>query len=142
MNLEDIKTQIKRRPWWMNAMLLFCAFMTFIYLPWDVFIKPLAEDQEVWFGILFTGWPAKIGAVVHWFVYGAGTWGFLKMKPWMHPWAALYVAQIAFGMGVWSALNGSGSGLLSGLLVAAPFAGLSYLLVRHRARFNNDADLN
>jgi hypothetical protein len=32
----------------MNAILLFCAYMTFIYLPWDIFIKPLEVDQEVW----------------------------------------------------------------------------------------------
>ena len=26
----------------MNVFLAFCAYMTFIYLPWDIFVKPLA----------------------------------------------------------------------------------------------------
>ena len=63
----------------MNALMLFCAYMTFIYLPWDVLLKPLSEDQEVWFGLLFTGWAAKAGGVLHWYVYGAGFWGFWKI---------------------------------------------------------------
>ena len=54
-----LREGLARRPLWMNAILLFCAYMTFIYLPWDIFIKPLKVDQEVWFGVLFTGWAAK-----------------------------------------------------------------------------------
>ena len=46
-----LRTGLARRPLWMNAILLFCAYMTFIYLPWDIFIKPLKVDQEVWFGV-------------------------------------------------------------------------------------------
>ena len=68
-----LREGLARRPLWMNAILAFCTYMTFIYLPWDVFIKPLEVDQEVWFGVLFTGWAAKAGALLHWFVYGAGT---------------------------------------------------------------------
>ena len=83
--INKLKQQLGQRPHWMNALLLFCAFMTFIYLPWDIFLKPLSEDQEVWFGLMFTGWAAKAGALAHWFVYGAGTLGFWKMKSWMHP---------------------------------------------------------
>jgi hypothetical protein len=119
----------------MNGILLFCAFMTFIYLPWDVFIKPLDQDQEVWFGVLFTGWAAKFGALLHWAVYGAGFWGFLKMKPWIHPWAAVYSAQIAFGMLLWSALDGGGSGIVRGAVAAIPFIALTVALLRSKARF-------
>jgi hypothetical protein len=126
---------LKLRPWWMNGILLFCAFMTFIYLPWDVFIKPIDQDQEVWFGVLFTGWAAKFGALLHWIVYGAGFWGFLKMKPWIHPWAAVYVAQIAFGMLLWSAMDERGSGLVRGAVVAIPFIALAVALVRSKAKF-------
>ena len=53
-----LRKGLARRPLWMNAILLFCVYMTFIYLPWDIFIKPLKVDQEVWFGVLFTGWAA------------------------------------------------------------------------------------
>lgn len=121
----------------MNGLMLFCAFMTFIYLPWDIFIKPLSQDQEVWFGFLFTGWAAKIGAMLHWLVYGAGTWGFWKMRTWMHPAAALYVFQIALGMLIWSAMDERGSGLTSGILVALPFAALAVFLLRSRGRFTS-----
>ena len=48
---KQLKQNFALRPIWMNAVMGFCFFMTFIYLPWDIFIKPLAEDQEVWFGV-------------------------------------------------------------------------------------------
>lgn len=130
--LHALRDNLKLRPHWMNALMLFCAYMTFIYLPWDVFLKPLAEDQEVWFGLLFTGWAAKLGGVLHWFVYGGGLWGFWKMRPWMPLWAALYTAQIALGMFVWSYLDARGGGALSGLLVAIPFLILAVLLWRSK----------
>ena len=63
------------RPWWMSALLVFSGFMAFIYVPWDLFIKPVESDSEVWFGIVFTGWAAKVMAVPHWFVYGAAVYG-------------------------------------------------------------------
>jgi len=133
MNFSSaLRDNLKRRPHWMNALMLFCAYMTFIYLPWDVLLKPLAEDQEVWFGLLFTGWAAKLGGVLHWFVYGAGLWGFWKMRPWMSLGASLYAAQIALGMFVWSYLDARGSGAVSGLLVAMPFLILAVLLWRSK----------
>jgi hypothetical protein len=129
-----IRQNFSSRPLWMNGLFLFCLYMTFIYLPWDVFFKPLAADQEVWFGILFTGWAAKVGALLHWLVYGAGAYGFWKMRPWMHPWAAAYTAQIAFSMLVWSYLDERG-GLLPGLLPALVFLGLASILWRSRGLF-------
>ena len=65
---EWLREQMGRRPIWMNALLLFCAYMALIYLPWDIFIKPLEEDAEVWFGLTVTGWAAKILAFPHWAV--------------------------------------------------------------------------
>ena len=115
--------------------MLFCGFMTFIYLPWDIFLKPLAEDQEVWFGVMFTGWLAKFTALGHWFVYGAGAWGFWKMKSWMFPWASLYTLQIAVGMFVWAYLNGSGDDVLNAAMVAMPFLLLGVALWRSKLRF-------
>ena len=98
------------RPWWMNAMMVFCAYMTFIYVPWDLFVKPVAQDEEVWFGIMFTGWAAKLLTPFHWAIYAAGMVGFRRMRPWMWPWASVYVGQIAIGMLVWSVLYESGAG--------------------------------
>ncbi len=92
------------RPWWMNILMVFCVYMTFIYVPWDIFWKPVADDREVWFGIMFTGWAAKLMALPHWFVYGAGAYGFRRMRPWMRIWGTVYIAQIAFGMLVWMTL--------------------------------------
>ena len=123
------------RPLWMNGLFLFCVYMTFVYLPWDVLIKPLAEDQEVWFGILFTGWAAKAGGVLHWLVYGAGTWGYFRMKRWMHPWATIYILQIALGMFVWTLLDDRGGGLLPAAIAAAVFAAIAFLSWRARALF-------
>lgn len=128
--LKSFIANLKTRPHWMNALMLFCGYMTFIYLPWDVLLKPLAEDQEVWFGVLFTGWAAKAGGVLHWYVYGAGFWGFWKMRSWMFPWASLYTAQIAMGMFLWSFLDERGGGIGSGLLVAIPFLALAVALWR------------
>jgi len=124
------------RPGWMNALLAFCAFMTFVYVPWDLFVKDVARDQEVWFGILFTGAWAKGMAVPHWLVYAAGFYGFLRMCPWMWPWASLYAAQVAFGMFVWGAVHVGGlGGFATGVVALAPFAWLTALLWRARERF-------
>lgn len=116
--------------------MLFCFYMTFIYMPFDMFIKPVAEDQEVWFGILLTGWAAKATEPFHWFIYGAGAWGFLKMKSWLWPWASLYVVQIAISMLVWSLLDERGRGLEWGLVAALPFIILAVFLWRARGQFN------
>ena len=127
---NPLLANLKSRPHWMNALMLFCAYMTFIYLPWDILLKPLSEDQEVWFGLLFTGSAAKVGGLLHWYVYSAGFWGFWKMRAWMFPWAALYAAQIALGMLIWSFLDDRGGGVTSGLLVSIPFLALATALWR------------
>ena len=125
------------RPLWMNTIFMFCVYMTFIYLPWDVLLKPLSEDQEVWFGVLFTSWAAKAGGVLHWIVYAAATYGYWKMKRWMHPWAIVYLLQIALGMFIWSLLNSRSGGLIAGTVVAAFFVALALLSWRARAEFSN-----
>ena len=123
------------RPWWMNAIMAFCFYMAVIYLPFDLFLKPVAQDQEVWFGIVLHGWAAKATEPLHWAIYGAGAWGFWKMRPWMHPWAAVYVAQIAIGMFVWALLDPRSPGWWAGMIAALPFAGLSWLLWRNKPQF-------
>ena len=88
------------RPWWMNLIFLFCLYMTFIYLPFDLFVKPVALDEEVWFGFVLRGWWAKATEPLHWLIYGAGAYGFWKMARWMWPWAAVYAAQVS--LACWS----------------------------------------
>jgi hypothetical protein len=128
------------RPIWMNILMVFCAYMTFFYLPWDLFVKPVAQDQEVWFGILLTGWAAKATEPLHWAIYAAGTWGFWKMRSWMWPWASLYVLQIAISMFVWQFRDPRGDGILGGVLIAAPFLLLTVALWRTRWRFDAETE--
>ncbi len=138
--IQSLRENLSLRPTWMSGLLVFCAYMTFLYLPWDIFMKPVSEDQEVWFGYMFTGWAAKATAVPHWLVYGAGTLGFWKMKSWMHPWASLYVLQVAISMFVWSFLNDGGEDRLVGALVAIPFVILAIGLWRSKPRFNKNVN--
>lgn len=130
-----IKAFFSPRPWWANGVLLFCAYMTFVYLPFDLFYKPVTQDQEVWFGILFTGWSAKLLAIPHWFVYAWGLYGFYHMQKWMWPWAGLYVVQVGISMLVWQLSDTRGTGLVSGLIGLFIFAGLAILLLRRPSPF-------
>jgi short-subunit dehydrogenase len=126
----------RERPWWMSLTMVFCAFMAFFYMPWDIFWKPIEEDHEVWFGILFQGFWAKVAAIPHWFVYAAGVYGFRRRRPWMAFWAPAYVAQVAFGMYLWTALQTGGfSGIFVGLFPALPFIGLTYAFWNARDYF-------
>ena len=108
-----------RRPFWMNVVFLFCVYMTFVYLPWDVFIKPIAEDEEVWFGFLFYGWMAKLGGIVHWIVYGSLTYGLWYMRP-------------------WALLTDYPNSAWPSLAVASVFVILSILIFRNRSVFDSD----
>jgi len=133
---EWLRHQASRRPWWMNAMLLFCLYMALIYVPWDLFVKPAAVDEEVWFGVRFHGWAAKVLAVPHWAVYAAGAVGFWRMARWMHPWAAVYGLQMTIAMVVWPLLYVDGENRYA--LAAASgtvFAGITLALWRARPWF-------
>jgi len=122
--LRDI---FEGRPWWMNVLLVFSGWMAFVYMPWDIFWKPVAVDKEVWFGIVFTGWAAKVMAIPHWFVYGAAVYGFRRRRPWMRVWGGAYTAQVAFAMFVWSAVQGGGVlGFVGGIIAAIPFSILAW----------------
>ena len=52
---STLLAELRRRPWWMNVLWAFCLYMTFIYMPFDLFFKPVAVDEEVWFGFVLTG---------------------------------------------------------------------------------------
>ena len=125
----------QRRPWWMNLLMGFCLYMTFIYMPFDIFYKPVADDEEVWFGITLHGWPAKLTAPLHWLIYGAGAYGFWHMKRWMWPWAAVYSAQVVIAMFVWNLLDPRGGGVSSGAIAAAVFLIPTIALWRARQAF-------
>lgn len=131
--LQDV---FRDRPWWMNAVMVFCAYMAFIYVPWDLIVKPVELDREVWFGITFSGVWAKIMAIPHWFVFGAAVYGFRRRRPWMAFWAPLYTAQVAFGMALWPILHyGSWLGVLAGLIAVVPFGLLTWAFWESRDHF-------
>ncbi|MEM7409583.1 MAG: SDR family NAD(P)-dependent oxidoreductase [Myxococcota bacterium] len=126
------------RPTWMNVLMVFCAYMTFVYVPWDFFVKPAAVDEEVWFGVMFTGWAAKLTTLAHWAIYAAGFYGFLRMRAWMFPWAAVYAGSVAIGMLVWPwAYRGS---FLLGAVSFLPFAWLTRELWRAEPLFGAQRD--
>jgi hypothetical protein len=128
------------RPGWMNALMVFSAYMAIVYVPWDFFVKSVAADEEVWFGILFHGWAAKLTEPFHWLVYAAGAYGFRCMKAWMWPWASLYVWHIAIGMLIWSLLYGPDgfAGFFVGGASFAAFGALATALWRARPLFEDD----
>ncbi len=133
---EWIQHQWSLRPWWMNLMLLFCIWMALVYVPWDLFVKPAAIDEEVWFGVRFHGWAAKVLAVPHWAVYAAGMVGFWRMARWMHPWAAVYAAQMTIAMVVWPLLYVEGDQRYAFAGVSGVvFAGITFTLWRARGLF-------
>jgi len=131
-----LRSRFAQRPIWMNAMMVFAAYQVFLYSPFDLLLKPLATDRDVWFGVMLTGWMAKLGGLAHLGVYAAGLHGFWRMRSWMHPWAALYLAQMAFAMFVWAvAYVGGLRGWLMGLASGAFFAALAVALWRARDLF-------
>lgn len=100
-------------------MLGLCLFATFAFMPWNVFVRPSGDMVDVWFGFEFTGVAARFTAILHWVVYAVGAWGFYRMRSWMWPWAAVYMAQVAVGHIVWSELSANGRGLTVGIVQAA-----------------------
>ena len=133
-----VVAELRRRSWWMNVLWGFCIYMTFIYLPFDLFLKPVAEDEEVWFGFVLTGWAAKATAPLHWLIYGLGAYGFWKMSRWMWPWAAAYSAQVMIAMLVWNLMDPRG-GWVPGLIAAALFAIPTVALWRARDSFQTQS---
>ena len=135
---DAIRAEWKRRPWWMNLMLMLCVYMACIRVPFDIAFTPIERDQEVWFGIVLRGVWAKATEPLHWAVYAAGAWGFWKMRRWMWPWAAVYVAQIALGTVIWNYHDPRGNGWL-GAMVGATFMIPTIALWRSRSRFDRPA---
>ena len=137
----DVMSYVKEdwliRPWWMNLIFYFCIYMTLIYMPFDLFYKPVEADEEVWFGITLHGWYAKLTEPLHWLIYGFGAYGFWKMKSWMWPWASLYLLQVVIAMFVWNQLDARGGGVLAGLFSAALFCLPLWAMILARDRFHD-----
>ena len=95
-------------------------------MPFDLFLKPVADDEEIWFGFTLTGWYAKATEPLHWLIYGCGAYGFWRMKKWMWPWASVYVAQIVIAMFVWNILkdNNLMAASISALIFCIPMVAL------------------
>src|SRR5215470_9015719 len=126
----------------MTGLLLFCAFMAVVYVPFlDFLRKPVESDTEVWLGLPLHGVWAKATEPLHMAIYGAGAWGFWKMRRWMHPWAAVYSASVAIGMLIWAATDPRDVPRLQLLGVGAAgfalFGGLTVALWRARERFSS-----
>jgi hypothetical protein len=118
---HSVRGLLGGRPWWISLLWMFCLYMTFVYLPFDLFLKPMAQDREVWFGVTLAGVWAKATEPLHWIIYALGAWGFGGMRRWMWPWAAAYSAQVAIGMLVWNLLDARGRGGLAGAITALIF---------------------
>jgi short-subunit dehydrogenase len=130
------RRQLARRPAWMNALMFFCAFMAILYLPWDIFLKPVATDEQVWLGYVFHGWAAKIVSIPHWVIYALGAYGLWHMRGWMWPWSAVYVAQVAVAMLIWNiAYVGGARGWMAGLVSLVLFLLPARALWRARSLF-------
>ena len=135
--ISQIKEDWSQRPWWMNLIFYFCIYMTVIYMPFDIFYKPVEFDEEVWFGITLHGWYAKLTEPLHWIIYGLGAYGFWKMKSWMWPWASVYLLQVVIAMFFWNQLDPRGGGLVPGLISAAIFCVPLIAMVMAREKFFN-----
>jgi short-subunit dehydrogenase len=134
--IDWLDAQSQLRPWWMNILMVITAFLAFVYLPWDFFFKPVAEDQEAWFGLLLTGWAAKLTEPIHLASYAAGAYGFWRMRPWMWPWAAAYSAQMTIGMFLWPSIYVGGiGGWFVGLASLALFGTVTMALWNAKQQF-------
>jgi len=132
-----VRARMARRPWWMNGLMVACALLAGVIIPLDLFCTPLARDEQVWFGVMLTGWPAKLGTLAHWAVYAAGAYGFWHLRSWMWPWAAVAAAQVAFSMTLWPLLYRSGArAVLAALAGGLFYAAIAWALWRARLLFH------
>jgi short-subunit dehydrogenase len=130
------RERLARRPRWMNVLMFFSMYMAIVYMPADLLLKPLARDEEAWFGLLLHGWAAKATEPLHWAIYAAGAYGFWRMRAWMWPWAAVYSAQVTIGMLVWNVVYVGGlRGWFFGLATFVLLGGLTMGLWRARDQF-------
>ena len=145
INRQKISDDWSSRPWWMSLIWYFCLYMTFLYMPFDMIIKlftqPVQQWEEIWFGFTLRGWAAKATEPIHWFIYGAGAYGFWKMKTWMWPWAGIYCLQVVIAMVVFNLINEKGGGIQGALISGVIFAIPTIALFRARRLFSNSQEV-
>jgi hypothetical protein len=136
--LSRLTERLRRYPLSVRSVFVFALFMTFLYLPYDFFVKPftqsIAAAEEVWLGVMLRGWPAKLTEPLHWAIYAALAHGFYYERAWVWPLATLYTLQVALGTLVWTVLYASYGGLgnLLAVGVALLFAALAASVWRAR----------
>lgn len=124
----------------MNVLMVLCLYLTVFHIPFDFFATPVADDEQIWFGLTLRGWAAKVTTPLHWAVYAAGVYGFWRMRPWMWPWAAVWAAQVAGAIFVWSVLQLEWPrGPLVAPFVAIPMVIVAVTLWNARDRFQTSA---
>ena len=64
--VDQIRENLARRPWWMNGMFGFCLFMAVFYMPWDIFVKPMAISVQQFLSTLHCLLPVNGGARENW----------------------------------------------------------------------------
>lgn len=135
-----IKALLSPRPWWMNLIWAFCLYMTFIYMPFDIFTKPFERWEEVWFGYTLVGWWAKATEPLHWLIYAGGAYGFWKMTPLTWPLATAYSAQVTIAMIVFNLLpDGKGGGPIAAAVSGSIFMLLTIALWRSKKHFQSSS---
>jgi len=142
--VENFRSSWQVQPWWMKGVWLFCLYMTFVYMPWDFFLKPQAQWEQVWLGFTIRGWPAKLTEPIHWAIYASGSWGFLHMRRWMWPWAAVYSVQVMIAMIIFNTIagpemgDGRGGGPIMSVIIGGFLAWLTWKLWQARELFQPD----
>jgi hypothetical protein len=115
-----------------GVVFFFCLFMMLVYMPYDVFAKPLLygveRAEEVWLGVRVHGWYAKATEPIHWAIYAALAHGMYHERRWAWPCASLYTGNVAISSIVWVCLYAD-YGPLGWLATALAVGGFTWLAV-------------
>jgi hypothetical protein len=119
------------RPRWATCLSLFCALTLVFLVSRDLFV-PEVRDTEVWLGLELHGRLAWITAPLHWLLFAVGAWAYATLRPWVWPWASVYVLYVAFSHLVWNLTSPSGGGWAPGLwqLLGLTLAAVALLWAR------------
>jgi hypothetical protein len=120
----------------MTLVSVVCLAALVVNVPRDLFFAD-TRGTEVWLGFEVTGWAAILSAPVHWAIFAVGAWAFWTNRPWVVPWAAVYVFYVALSHLVWSEASANGRGLPIGFAQAAGISVFGFLLLRARASLRN-----
>lgn len=119
------------RPWWATLLAGFCAVTVVFLVVRDLFV-PEVRDTEVWLGLEVHGALAWATAPLHWLLFAAAAWGYWTLRPWVWPWASLYVFYVAASHLVWNLTSPSGGGWGPGLAQLAGLSLVAGVLLRAR----------